>query len=268
MGTGSFGGGSGSYGGGGSGSSGTGLGVSGPGTSLSGGGGSVAQLIKSLLNLTKSFNRDPSVAGARRALSSALQDPGRRDFFIGVLRSPFVQAVFDDLLDLARDNAKAVDWKTIASRYDLDPQLANLAALVRALLRKHQGRSTDERHLEAVRNSLSDLFLGAIGNDTVRYVRMTPAEFEARFDNSIFPSISGYFLSALMRRAVRLDLGDLKPDVAVSMETASREIADGWYQHFETSYFNKGSKRRDVLAVIADNYSDFAGLRTAGKVAK
>jgi hypothetical protein len=260
MGTGSFGGGSGSYGSGGSGSSRTGSGEPGSGNSSSGS-GSVAQLIKSLLNLTKSFNKDPSVAGARRALSSALQDPGRRDFFIGVLRSPFVQAVLDDLLDLALVNAKAVDWKTIASRYDLDPQLPTLAALVRALLRKHQGRSTDERHLEAVRNTLSDIFLGAIGNDTVRYIRMTPAEFEARFNKSVFPSISGYFLSALMRRAVRVDLGDLNPTVALSMETASREIADGWYEHFEIGYFNKGRKRRDVLAVIADNYSEFAGLQ-------
>jgi hypothetical protein len=269
MGTGSFGGGSGSYGAGGSGSTGSGsLGSSNNSSSGSkSSAGSVAQLIASLLRLTKSVNKDPSLSGARKVLSEMLQDRGRREFFLGVLNSPFVQGVFEDLLALSREVVKEVDWSAIAAKYQLNAAEASLSAYARALVRQHQSRSTDERHLEIVRLVLSDIFLKAVGNDLALFQRTTPVALAAKFDIKVLASISGFYLSGLMRRVVRKDIMEMSPEMQISMETASHEIADGWYERFEVNYMKQGGKRReDLLAVIADNYPEFASVEPPTRV--
>jgi hypothetical protein len=261
MGTGSFGGGSGSFGAGGSGS--TGSGSSRSRTKAAGGskgsGGSVAQLVESLLRLTWNVNKDPTLSGARKVLSEMLQDRGRREFFLTVLRSPFVQGVLKDLIALSRQVRSQVKWSAIAAKYQLNVAEASLSALARALVREHQSRSIDERHLEIVRLVLSDIFLKAVGNDLAVFQRTTPDKLAARFDTKVLASISGYYLSGLMRRVVRKDIMEMSPELQISMETASREIADGWYERFEVNYIKRhGKKREDLLAVIADNYHEFA----------
>ncbi|MBX9778548.1 MAG: hypothetical protein K2Y71_29595 [Xanthobacteraceae bacterium] len=195
-----------------------------------------------------------------------LQDRGRREFFLAVLRSPFVQGVLKELIALSRHGRKQMEWSEIAAKYELSATEASLSAFARALVREHQSRSTDERHLEVVRLVLSDIFLKAIGNDLAVFQRTSPATLAARFDIKVLTSVSGYYLSGLMRHVVRKDIMEISPELQISMDTASREIADGWYERFEVNYIKqRGNKREDLLAVIADNYHEFASVELPTK---
>jgi hypothetical protein len=251
MGTGSFGGGSGGFGGGGSGSIG-GASVTGKKTD------SLLDRIVALIGLTKSINDNPAIAVARKTIAEALQTPVRRRYLQELLSDPFVDGVYRALFEISPTLGSPADPSRLGLGLGLQQSTFTLAEVVAALVNRHKSREVDERYVEITRRALTDLFLEAVDNDYRAYSQQ-PARSIAKFDHRPFQRLCGHFLSSVIREVVRRDVLGLSQQAQSSVQQATREIADRWFEIFESKFHDgKSVRHRDMLHVIAQNYSMFS----------
>jgi hypothetical protein len=251
MGTGSFGGGSGGFGGGGSGSIG-GVSVTGKKSD------SLLDRVLALIGLTNSINDNPAIAVARKTIAEALQTPVRRRYLQEILSDPFVDGIFRALFEISQTLGTPADPSRLGPGLGLQQSTFTLAAVVAALVNRHKSREVDERYMEITRCALADLFLEAVDNDYRAYAQQ-PAGSIAKFNRRPFQSLCGHFLSSIIREIVRRDVLGLSQQAQASVQQATREIANRWFDIFESKYYDGKSVRyRDMLQVIAQNYPMFS----------
>lgn len=250
MGTGSFGGGSGGFGGGGSGGVGGGS-ATGKKTD------SLLDRILGLINLTKSINDNPAIAVARKTISEALQMPVRQRHLKQIVSDPFVDGVFRSLFEMSEKLGAPADPSRLGPVLGLQDKFT-LANVVTALVDRRASREVDERYVDISRRALTDIFLATVNNDHQAYAQRPVASIP-KFDPRPFKSLSGYFLSTIIREVVRRDVLELSDRAQASVQQATREIADRWIDIFRSKYRDgKSVRHRDMLEVIAQNYSKFA----------
>lgn len=251
MGTGSFGGGSGGFGGGGS-------GAIGGGSSTGKKTDSLLDRMLGLIGLTNSFNDNPEIAVARKTISEALQNPVRQRHLKQIVSDPFVDGVYRSLFELSDKLDTPAAPSRLAAALGLPPNQLTLAKIVAALVDRRASREVDERYVEITSCALADIFLATVDNDFRSYAQLNVGSIP-KFDPRPLQSLSGFFLSRVIREVVRRDVLGLSDQAQASVQQATREIADRWIDIFQSKYRDgKSIRHRDMLQVIAQNYSKFS----------
>lgn len=251
MGTGGFGGGSGSFGGGSGG--GSGIGKSGVGSR-----NSLLEALLGLQAITNALLKSPNQTQLTRSINELLRDRARAATMCELFRSPYVQGLLSDLLDIGEMLAEGKPWADVLDHYGvgLGPGcLENLCAAREKEWLKQQNYDVDERFIDRGSNAFRDFLTDAVAGNLQIAVYGDAIEVQSALKIALFENAIDGYLSSIIARSIEadcyLDIGSS----AHELRGACNLLAKATYDRFRTKKMNKGKLRsRDILSACAEDY--------------
>ncbi|MEY9413589.1 hypothetical protein ABIF74_004118 [Bradyrhizobium japonicum] len=255
-GSGGFGGGSGGGGGGGGGRGGGSRG-GGSGGGGRGGGGrtdSIFERFKSLIGLTQSLNAAAGVAPARAFVHRVLGDPTRGKYVAKILTDPFVQGTFIRLLHVVAAMNKAGP-AAASNQLPLDPNTASLRDVAFAIIDNEANASSDERFVEIVQGTVSNLLLDSVQSDDKIFARKPLAQLGDDFSAEALKDPAANYLAGLLRGMITREVRKVDPAIATGLYQAVEDISAVWTER--ASKMQGGE--RQILRNIGETLPQFLG---------